>query len=169
MASYSIFDIFDSKAIAAYWTDVNTAMKDPMIGSTFFPDTRTASLELSWIKGRNNLPIALQPSAFDTKASLRDRIGVTEISTEMPFFREAMRIGEKERQDIQNLLAKGIPFAQPTIARVYDDIASLVDGARVQAERMRMSLLVNGKISVTATKGTGRDITYQYNYDPNGD
>lgn len=169
MASYSIFDIFDSKAIAAYWTDVNTAMKDPMIGSTFFPDTRTASLELSWIKGRNNLPIALQPSAFDTKASLRDRIGVTEISTEMPFFREAMRIGEKERQDIQNLLAKGIPFAQPTIARVYDDIANLVDGARVQAERMRMSLLVNGKISVTATKGTGRDITYQYNYDPNGD
>ena len=77
MASYSIFDIFDSKAIAAYWTDVNTAMKDPMIGSTFFPDTRTASLEFSWIKGRNNLPIALQPSAFDTKSSLRDRIGVT--------------------------------------------------------------------------------------------
>ena len=165
----SIFEIFDSKAIAAYWTDVNTAMKNPMIGSQFFPNNKNNGLELAWIKGRNQLPVALQPSAFDTKATLRDRIGVTEVSTEMPFFREATRIGEKERQDIQNLLAKGIPFAQPTIARVYDDITRLVDGALVQAERMRMSLLVDGTISVTATAGTGRDISYQYNYDPDGD
>lgn len=165
----SIFEIFDSKAIAAYWTDVNTAMKNPMIGSQFFPNNKNNGLELAWIKGRNQLPVALQPSAFDTKATLRDRIGVTEVSTEMPFFREATRIGEKERQDIQNLLAKGIPFAQPAIARVYDDITRLVDGALVQAERMRMSLLVDGTISVTATAGTGRDISYQYNYDPDGD
>ena len=34
---------------------------------------------------------------------------------------------------------------------------------------MRMSLLVDGTISVTATAGTGRDISYQYNYDPDGD
>ena len=95
----SIFEIFDSKAIAAYWTDVNTAMKNPMIGSQFFPNNKNNGLELAWIKGRNQLPVALQPSAFDTKATLRDRIGVTEVSTEMPFFREATRIGEKERQD----------------------------------------------------------------------
>ena len=50
----SIFEIFDSKAIAAYWTDVNTAMKNPMIGSQFFPNNKNNGLELAWIKGRIN-------------------------------------------------------------------------------------------------------------------
>ncbi|MGI5986160.1 MAG: major capsid protein, partial [Oscillospiraceae bacterium] len=97
----NIYDIFESKAIASYWTDVNANMKDPMIGTKYFPISKQTGLSLAWIKGRNNLPVALQPAAFDTKAPLRDRIGVKELSTEMPFFREAMRIGEKDRQDIE--------------------------------------------------------------------
>ena len=165
----SIYEIFDSKAIAAYWTDVNVNMKDSYIGQQFFPVAKQTGLELAWIKGKNNLPIALQPSAFDTKASLRDRIGVKELSTEMPFFREAMRIGEKDRQNIETLLAKGEKFAEPTIARIFDDIANLVEGGRVQAERMRMSLLSGGTIEVSATGETGRDANYVYNYDADGE
>lgn len=165
----SIYEIFDSKAIAAYWTDVNVNMKDAYIGQQFFPVAKQTGLELAWIKGKNNLPIALQPSAFDTKATLRDRIGVKELSTEMPFFREAMRIGEKDRQNIETLLAKGEKFAEPTIARIFDDIANLVEGGRVQAERMRMSLLSGGTIEVSATGETGRDVNYVYNYDADGE
>ena len=165
----SIYEIFESKAIASYWKDVNSHMKDPMIGTRFFPVSKQTGLNLAWIKGRNNLPVALQPSAFDTKASLRDRIGVTEVSTEMPFFREAMRIGEKDRQDIETLLAKGEQFAQPTILRIFDDEANLIDGANVQAERMRMSLLAGGTINITATAENGRDVAYDYNYDVNGE
>jgi hypothetical protein len=165
----SIYDIFESKAIASYWKDVNANMKDPMIGTKYFPVSKQTGLNLAWIKGRNNLPVALQPSAFDTKASLRDRIGVTEISTEMPFFREAMRIGEKDRQDIETLLAKGENFAQPTIMRVFDDVNSLVDGAAVQRERMIMSLLSGGAINISAAGENGRPINYTYNYDPKGD
>lgn len=165
----TLYEIFDSKAIAAYWTDVNVNMQDPMIGSKYFPTSKQTGLELGWIRGKNNLPVALQPSAFDTKAPLRDRIGVSEISTEMPFFREAMRIGEKDRQNIETLLAKGIDFAQPTILRIFDDLKALVDGAQVQAERMRMSLLATGGISITATADNGRPIDYIYNYDADGD
>lgn len=164
----SIYDIFESKAIASYWTDVNSHMKDPMIGTRFFPTSKQTGLNLAWIKGRNNLPVALQPSAFDTKAPLRDRIGVTEMSTEMPFFREAMRIGEKDRQDIETLLAKGEQFAQPTIMRIFDDTANLVSGAEVQAERMRMSLLYGGAINIVANGDNGRPVSYQYNYDAAG-
>ena len=164
----SIYDIFESKAIASYWTDVNANMKDPMIGTKYFPVSKQTGLSLAWIKGRNNLPVALQPAAFDTKAPLRDRIGVKELSTEMPFFREAMRIGEKDRQDIETLLAKGEQFAQPTIMRIFDDVTNLVDGAMVQAERMRMSLLYGGKIGITATAENGRDIAYNYDYDVDG-
>ena len=161
----SIYEIFDSKAIAAYWTDINANMKDAYIGTQFFPIAKQTGLELAWIKGKNNLPVALQPSAFDTKATLRDRIGVTELSTEMPFFREAMRIGEKDRQNIETLLAKGEQFAEPTIARIFDDINNLVEGGRVQAERMRMQLLSTGGINILASAETGRDTAYVYNYD----
>lgn len=164
----SIYDIFESKAIASYWTDVNVNMQDPMIGSKYFPVSKQTGLNLAWIKGRNNLPVALQPAAFDTKAPLRDRIGVKELSTEMPFFREAMRVGEKDRQDIETLLAKGEQFAQPTIMRVFDDAKNLIDGALVQAERMRMSLLYGGSIAITASAENGRDIAYNYNYDVDG-
>lgn len=164
----NIYDIFESKAIASYWTDVNVNMQDPMIGSKYFPVSKQTGLNLAWIKGRNNLPVALQPSAFDTKAALRDRIGVKELSTEMPFFREAMRIGEKDRQDIETLLAKGEQFAQPTIMRIFDDVKNLVDGALVQSERMRMSLLYGGTIAIAASAENGRDIAYNYNYDADG-
>lgn len=164
----SIYEIFDSKAIAAYWTNVNSHITDPYIGTQFFPVAKQTGLDLAWIKGKNNLPVALQPSAFDTKATLRDRIGVSELSTEMPFFREAMRIGEKDRQNIETLLAKGEKFAEPTILRIFNDINNLVEGGRVQAERMRMSLLYSGQINITATAATGRDVAYSYNYDADG-
>lgn len=162
-----LYQIFDSKAIAAYWADVNAHMQDTQIGTKYFPVAKQTGLELAWIKGRNNLPIALQPSAFDTKAPLRDRIGVSEVSTEMPFFREAMRIGEKDRQNIETLLAKGQDFAAPTIMRIFDDARNLIDGALVQSERMRMSLLYSGAIGITATAENGRDVSYNYNYDVN--
>lgn len=164
----SIYEIFESKALAAYWENVNANMDDPMIGEQFFPNAKRIGLELSWIKGYNNLPIALQPSAFDAKASLRDRIGVSKVETEMPFFREAMRIGEKDRQDLDTFLAKGDEFAQPIVLKVFDDVKNLVDGARVQAERMRMALLSGGKINIAANSETGRDVAYTYNFDTDG-
>lgn len=165
----SIYEIFESQAIASYWTNVNANMDDAYIGAQFFPVAKQTGLELAWIKGRKNLPVALQPSAFDTKATLRDRIGVSELSTEMPFFREAMRIGEKDRQDIETLLAKGIKFAEPTINRIFDDLYNLIEGGRVQAERMRMQLLSTGAISIAATAETGRDVAYEYNFDADGE
>lgn len=165
----SIYEIFAAKALAAYWEDVNANMQDPMIGTSLFPNKKVNGLDLSWIKGKNALPVVLQPSAYDAKASLRDRIGVEEIQTELPFFREAMRIGEKDRQELGNLLARGEEFAQATIARIYDDETSLINGAEAQAERMRMSLLTGAAISVAASDDTGRTVAYDYNYDTTGD
>lgn len=163
-----IWQMFDAKALAMYWTDVNSHMNDPYIGGSLFPSAKRTGLDLAWIRGVNNLPVALQPAAFDTKAPLRDRIGVTKIETEMPFFREAMRIGEKDRQDIQTYLAAGDQFAAPIIQRLYDDTAGLIDGANIQPERMIMSLLYQGKINITASVDSGRDVTYNYNYDVDG-
>ena len=58
----------------------------------------------------------------------------------MPFFREAMRIGEKDRQEINKLLALLTPL-WAVLNRIFDDASNLIAGAEVQAERMRMQLL----------------------------
>lgn len=47
----SIYEIFESKAIASYWTDVNVNMQDPMIGTKYFPVSKQTGLTLAWIKG----------------------------------------------------------------------------------------------------------------------
>ncbi len=118
-----------------------------------FPLKKQLGLDLSWIKGANGLPVALTPSEFDAKATLRDRIGFSKVQTEMPFFREAMRIGEKDRQELNRLLATNLSEAYKSIINnIYDDVTTLIKGAEVQPERMIMQLLSGGKIGITANR-----------------
>lgn len=163
----TIFDLVDSKPIAAYWNELESN-RIPFLGEALFPAQKRVGLELSWVKGSNGLPVALNPSAFDTKPVIRGRIGVTKLETELPFFRESMRLGEKDRQQIlQYMNNANSPYLTDILRRVYDDAKNLVDGALVQPERMRMGLLVDGKISIAAPSNKG-GVTYAYDYDPNG-
>lgn len=164
----TFWEMFDSSNLKAYWENVNVHMNDPMIGQKYMPTAKQAGLELSWIKGVNNLPVALQPSAFDTKASLRDRQGVSELKIDMPFFREAMRIGEKDRQLIMTLKAAGNRSVDAVVQRVFDDLSGLIDGANVQTERLRMAALSKGQFQVTASAESGRTAKYICNYDSDG-
>ncbi len=144
----SIFDFINAKEKAAYYTEA-VSNNIPMLGEVLFPAQKQLGLELSWIKAAGGLPVALTPSAFDTKATLRDRLAFGKLITEMPFFRESMRIGEKERQQLIMLLNGANSEAiKPIIAKIYDDAKNLVDGASVQFERMRMQLLYQGKIAI---------------------
>lgn len=155
----NIFDFVNAKEIATYYNTV-ASNAIPYLGATLFPSKKQMGLDLKWIKGSKGLPVALMPSAFDTKATLRDRIGFSEVATEMPFFREAMRIGEKERQDILKAMsAANSAYIMPLINNIYDDVTNLVNGAEVQAERMRMQLLSTGKISIVANR-----MNYDYDY-----
>ncbi|MCY9527413.1 major capsid protein, partial [Paenibacillus larvae] len=106
------------------------------------------------------LPVALMPSEFDAKATLRDRIGFSKIDTEMPFFREAMRIGEKDRQELNKLAAsQNEALLMPVINAIYDDVTNLINGAQVVPERMIMQLLSSGKIEIEANR-----LAYKYDY-----
>lgn len=164
----SIYDLYNSKAIAIYWEQVQSN-RIPYLGEALFPDRKKMGLKLEWIKGYNQLPVALMPSAFDTKPTLRDRIGVTEVQTKMPFFRESMRIGEEDRQQLLMLMElNNSSYVEQIITRIFDDTSNLVEGALVQSERMRMQLLVDGKISIKAPDDSGIVVNYEYNYDPNG-
>lgn len=155
----TIFDLVNARNIASYYTE-STSNKIPLLGQTLFPAKKQLGLDLSWIKGANGLPVALMPSEFDTKATLRDRIGFSKVETEMPFFREAMRIGEKDRQELNKLIASSNEaYLMPLITRIYDDVTNLVNGAEVQPERMIMQLLSKGKISIRANR---QDYDYDY-------
>lgn len=165
----SLFLELSSAVIAEYWKNADAHMLDEMIGARFFPAKRTQKLELEWIKGVNGLPIAIQPSAYDADPSLRDRIGFNSIRTEIPFFREAIKLGEKERREYIAAKAQGNDFVDEILTHIYDDAAQLVSGAEVQAERMRWALMQDAAFTITANEDTGRTVEYAYDYDDSDD
>lgn len=159
-------ELFTPQAIAANFTQVHSN-DIPYLGAGLFPAKKKAGLDLKWIKGTKGLPVSLMPSAFDTKATIRDRIGVKKVETEMPFFREAYRLTEKDRQEILRSQDSNDPYAQAVIDHIYDDVNTLVAGADVVPERMIMQLLAptdgNCGININAN-----GVKYTYNYDPDG-
>jgi hypothetical protein len=158
----NIFDLVNAAEIATYYTG-NASNRIPYLGQALFPRKKQLGLTLSWIKGSNGLPAALMPAAFDTKATIRSRIGFGSIETEMPFFKESMVIKEKERQELNKAMsAANADYIMPVIRKIYDDAGNLVAGAEVDCERMRMQLLSTGKI-VIAANGISYDYDYHFN------
>lgn len=163
----NLYDMFNAKAIATYW-DTLYSNSIPYLGETLFPNRRMQGLRLDWIKGTDNLPVMLMPSAFDAKPTLRDRGGVENVAMKMPFFRESMRIGEEDRQQLLTMLASDSQFARPIIERLFDDAGTLIDGAVLNGEVMRFELMQKGTITISSPSDSGINVNYTYNYDPNG-
>lgn len=156
--------LFSPAAIGANWTE-NVSNRIPYFGEGIFPAVKRAGLDLKWIKGSKGIPVSLMPSAFDAKATFRDRIGVQKIETEMPFFREGFKIKERERQDILRAQSANDPYVNAAISLVYDDARELIEGALVVGERERMQLLfpINGNVGITIQ---ANGVDYTYDYDP---
>lgn len=155
----TIFDYVNATEVANFYTD-SPYNSMSYLGEELFPARKQVGLDLSWIKGSKGLPIMLKPSAFDTKATLRDRAGFSKVLTEMPFFREAMRIGERDRQEMNKFLAgNNVSMIQPILANIYDDAGKLVESSKVSAEVMRMQLISTGAISITDNR-----MVYDYDY-----
>lgn len=157
-------EMFTPTAIAANWTEV-ASNQIPYLGSGFFPSKKKAGLDLSWLRGSKGLPVSLMPSAFDAKATFRDRIGVEKLETEMPFFREGFKIKERDRQELLRIQESNDPYAMEVISRVFDDANELIEGARVVPERMIMQLLFpeDGQVGISIN---ANGVVYIYDYDP---
>lgn len=164
----SIFDMITAQALASYYETLESN-RIPFLGEGLFPADKKMGLKLEWIKGYDNLPVALQPSAFDAKPLLRDRGGVSTESTRMPFFREAMRLGEEDRQQLLMFMeANNNAYARQIITRIFDDTKALIDGAMIVPEIMRMGILTTGSFTISSASDSGQTVNYSYNYDPNG-
>lgn len=156
----SIFDLVTSDNIVSYWNTKNEQETENLLGEELWPSAQKLGLDLKWIKGSMGLPVVLKPSAYDVVALKRDRIGFEKVSTEMPFFKESMMIDEELRQQLNMVLETGNQvYIDAVMGRIFDDNTQLLRGARAQRERMRMSLLTTGGISISAN---GQNYEYDY-------
>ncbi len=155
----TIFDIVTAENIKGFYEEATNGAILPL-GVSLFPRRKQLGLELSFIKGKGGLPVVLKPSAFDVRVSLRDRIGLETLKTDMPFFKEAMLIKEKDRQDLLTMMQTGNQtYIDLVVSRIFDDEKTLLDGAIAQEERLRMQLLTQGKIAVSAN-----NVNMEYDY-----
>jgi hypothetical protein len=156
----TIFDYVTSSNIVSYWNTKYLAETDALLGEELFPSQQKLGLNLDWIKGASGLPVVLKPSAYDVAALKRDRIGFEEVRTKMPFFKESVMVDEELRQNLNMVLESGNQaYIDAIMNRVFDDEMGLLRGARAQRERMRMSLLTTGGITISANGQT-----YDYDY-----
>ena len=160
-------EVVNSSSIALAATeDANN--KIPYLGLQWFPEKKKSGLDLKWIKTHKGLPVSLKPSNFDALPTIRARGGLKAEKTQMAFFREQMIVTEEDAQEIDRIKDENDPYLQGALQSIYDDTTTLVQGAEVVPERMRMALLstVNGH-PVIGIESDG--VKYEYDYDPNGE
>lgn len=162
-------DVFTAKAFAMYWTKyLEQANTEGYLGTSLFPPVKKKGIDIKWIKGRSGLPVTLRQSAFDAVAHVRDRIGVTAIQTEMPFFRDSFIVKESDRQEILRAQDSNDPYVQPVLNNIYNDAKNLTNGANVVPERMIMQLLSPADGSPKIEISDGAKVSCLYEYDVDG-
>lgn len=163
-----IQDIFTARAVALNRTEVESN-KIPFLGEQFFPNRKIMGLDLKWIKSHKGLGVALAPSNFDALATIRPRQGFSLVNNEMPLFRESMQVKERDMMEIARIQSASDPYADAVLADIYDDTNTLLDGAEIAVERMRMQLLSaqGGKVQINI--GAKDNTIYAYDYDANGE
>lgn len=155
----TIFDFVNATEMVSYWETL-TKDRPPYLGETLFPSQKKLGLDLKWIKGSSGLPVVLKPSAFDTGAIPRPRIGFDRLSAEMPFFKESLYVDEELRQQLNMVLETGnTAYIDAVLNRIFNDNTVLLEGAAARREQMRMMALTTGAISITAN---GQNFDFDY-------
>ena len=163
----NLTDIYSARAVALQQTEV-ASNRQPYLGEGLFPARKKMGLDLKLIKTHKGLPVSLAPSNFDAKSTLRSREGIKITKTQMAFFRESMLVSEEDEQDIMRVQEASDPYAAEVLSHVYDDANTLVEGARVVSERMRMQLLAPVEDGSPRIFIEADGVKYSYNYDDDG-
>ena len=155
----SIYDLVTAKNVTTYWKELNQNQQ-PLLGATLFPVQKQLGTNLDWIKGASNQPVGIRLSSFDAKSIRRDREGIEEFSTKMPFFKESVYVDEDMRQQLNNFIDANKPeIVDRILSRIFNDEAKLIDATGVTLERMRMEALTTGTITLSSN---GQGYTYDY-------
>lgn len=159
MANKTIFDIVTATDIGAYW-EATSKERAPYVGEVLFPNKKKLGLDLEWINGNSGIPVVLNLSAFDANVIPRAREGFTLTQAKMPFFKESLYIDEEIRQQLNMAMENGSSaYVDVLTQRIFDDNIKLLEAARVQRERMRMTMLTTGAISIASN---GHAVSFDY-------
>ena len=160
-------DIFTAQALA-FRVSNDPSNNVPYMGESFFPARKKMGVDLKWIKAHKGLGVVLKPSTYDALATIRPRQGFSIVAEEMPLFRESMKVSEQDMMEIQRAQDSNDPYVQDVIDHIFDDVNTLVTGARIANERMRMSLLAPALGELEIHIGTADNTIYNYEYDSDG-
>lgn len=161
----NLSDIFNSASVALNRTEVESN-RIPFLGEAFFPSRKKMGLDLKWIKVHKGLGVALKPSTFDAIPTIRSRGGAKLTQEQMPFFRESMIIKESDMMELSRIADSNDPYVQPVLDSIYDDTNTLIDGADISVEKMRMQLLAPEDGDLKISIGAADNTIYNYDYDP---
>lgn len=160
-------EVVNSASVAQVATE-DASNQIPYLGLNWFPEKKKSGLDLKWILTHKGLPVSLAPSNFDALPTIRARGGLKTEKTQMAFFREQMVVTEEDAQEIDRIKDENDPYLAGALQSIYDDTNTLVQGAEVVPERMRMQLLAT--VDGRPTIGIESDgVKYAYDYDPTGE
>lgn len=153
----NIFNEVTAKRVVAYYeADEN---RRTLTLEAFFPRVKQEGLTFSYLKGKQGSPVALVSSALDANVLWRPFEGFNSVEGSLPFFKEGIKIQENLLYEIKKLEDN---YGKAVIARHFDRLTDLLDGAEVSAEALRGQLLSQGTFSI---RENGVDKLYDYGFD----
>lgn len=155
-------------AYLGYFNEMNPDYRSANIFSAFFPNKMIEGLDFSYVKGGKNLNAVLSPSAFDSEAIAVERDKAEMEKGELPFFKNKLALGEKDRRRVTELakLAQNgsITGLEMKMQEIYDDVSNLTRRALNTQEYLRAQALTEGKINFNAN-GSTVEIDYKIKAD----
>lgn len=155
----TIYDLVTPKAQAARWEE-NYKTRRPYMGEAFFTERKQLGTELSYLQGKSPKVRPLSLSSYDAKVISIGREDFKTITTDIPFFKNDMKINEKQRQQLNNVLqTNNDALINPVLNAIFDDQSTLLANADVTREMMRMQLLTTGTIAFASN---GQAVEYDF-------
>lgn len=151
-------DFISSSQIALYIQNLPPATT---IDEVLFTNSKQWGTEIELAKGSKQKPVALKMSTFDVAVKSRALSASLDLKKkELPFFKESILVREKDRQMLlMAMQSNNQNLVEQLMGQVFDNYKALVDGASVQARRMRAQALQKGQINIVTDDG---DVVVDY-------
>ena len=134
----------------------------------FFPFKKTLYLTYETLVGSNARPVAADVVAYDASAPLKTRKIVSKLTGDIPAIRMKKKMSEKDLNDynVISAMGKGKGDFNQLMELVFGDVSACVDGCMATMEKLALSALFNGTITLNSTTNgagivTETDIDFQ--------
>lgn len=145
---------FNSSVFKGYVEEKLPEFEQMYILQNIFPVETVDGLDFSYLKSVSGAVELSTPSAYDAEPIAQHRRGFDAMKGDIPLFRKKMNMSEKEKSSLKMYLAaQQLSKAERIITQIYNDQATLVQGALATQEYLRAKALIDGKINIESKGG----------------